>query len=84
MTGGSLKYAGRWLERLSNESPRGMIASQRKLVYRIRPIDLLCIVSSALHPDFVCIYMQPSIAHPPKYRNSLHKNIYAGYPYVSW
>ncbi len=50
MTGGSLKYAGRWLERLSNESPRGMIASQRKLVYRIRPIDLLCTDFSSLPP----------------------------------
>jgi len=26
-TGGSLKYAGRWLEHASNGTPRGMIAS---------------------------------------------------------
>ena len=41
-TGGSPKYAGRWLEYSSNGMPRGMIACRRKPVYRIRPIDLPC------------------------------------------
>ncbi len=37
---GSLEYAGRWLEHGSNAAPRGMIARQVRLVYKIRPIDL--------------------------------------------
>ena len=40
--GGPSKHAGRWLERVSNDEPRGMIARQCKLVYRIRPIGLSC------------------------------------------
>ena len=40
--GGPSKHAGRWLERASNGEPRGMIARQRKLAYRIRPTGLPC------------------------------------------
>jgi len=39
---GSSKHAGRWLEHVSNDEPRGMIASRRELAYRIRPIGLPC------------------------------------------
>ncbi len=49
---GSLEYAGRWLERSSNGSPRGMIARQGSLAYRIRPIDLLCFLFIASRPAF--------------------------------
>ena len=38
--GGSPEHAGRWLEYGSNVVPRGMIAGQACLAYRIRPIDL--------------------------------------------
>ena len=37
------KHAGRWLQRLSNDPRRGMIARQGNLAYRIRPIDPSCI-----------------------------------------
>ncbi len=40
------EYAGRWLDHASNGLTRGMIACRGDPVYRIRPIDLLCLLDS--------------------------------------
>jgi len=44
LTGGPPKHAGRWLERVSNGAPRGMIARRTCPAYRIRPTGLSCLL----------------------------------------